>query len=234
MTSPAQSVETLEAELLELQIQKNETARRLRQVQQKHRREQVRTASFNCSPAIQKKAVAVYILSGYDTNLAVTYLKVARACPANADVAQWRMHVEDWFLAHWPPDEIVSLWFPELPDHLWLREKALRFLAEANVVAWIRERNLGKGSAPASGEVWQEHQRQLALQGRSFVDADEDEAELPQLQRAARKFAHALRKRWRVPLRQLRCRDYEFNPQDDLRRVCASNLLGCVLSVSRF
>jgi hypothetical protein len=222
VASVMQSPESLQEQLSALQSERRHLTEQLTLLRQTQRRRDLRAVYAGCPPHAQDMAVAVYILEGFDPAQAVTFLKVNNIVPADEDDRRLIELLESWVLS-WPEDAVTSVAFPITDAQLRMHNDAQRFLAEAATVSWIRQQNAEHGRAPASVDVWNEFQRLLVQRVGGVA---------PLLaKRAARKFAHRLRRRWRINHRMLRCRDYEVDFPADLKRVRPSASY-CVTAVS--
>lgn len=202
------TVEALEKQLTELQAEAAMVGRRVRCRQQQRRRTAMRDSMLSCAPNLLRTAVAIFIVTSGDMTLAATFLETRRRIDAD-----FRGLIQTSFDS-WPARSVAE--FPNSPSQKKLYDRAMCFKAEAETVAWIRTQNVEKEIAPQAQEVYDHYLELLA-----------DESKLKQraagkLNRAARKFASLLRKRWSLKFRTLPEQDCD-SPAECLRKACASD-----------
>jgi len=186
----------------------------IRVVRQRVFREKAGPKIPGCSVGESALALAVYVLSGCQARVAALFLQTRLPDIPLGDTTRERL-VEECFLEA-NLDDLAGLFNPSTSCQQRLRKKALLFLAEAGVVAWIGEQNLHHGVAPSSLMAAEEYRRLRTAQG--------DQEEHSPRTRAARKFAVLLRARWHLAFRKLPLRFATFRPEAQLVRVRASDL----------
>ena len=159
-------------------------------------------ARWGLTPRGQRVCLAVWILSKYDTDLAVVYAKHARQ-QRRRKFAEERFPIvppiQEWFL-EMNLDEIADILDSDKPCLLSIREDASRFIAEHQCVAWIGTENFARGRAPDAASVAAEYNRLCASLGLAsrHVLVEAHAGRQVSLNRSGRKFVARFRKRWRV------------------------------------
>lgn len=152
----------------------------------------------------KRLVVATYVLSDYDTELAerVGSHLVEQAFQQGFPTQPLRdpVPVRDWFLSL-PPDQFDPLFLPVTNSDCYLRQQAIKMIAEVQAVRWVRDQNFGRGVAPPACDVAEEYASRMA--------ATEETAQTEVLLQSARsvtkngrrylrKWARAFRQRWGV------------------------------------
>ena len=123
-------------------------------------------------------AIAVYVLSGYDSNAAASYVyQYNTSVDAKALVEQWFLESSDDFLA--------ALCDPGLSDERSVHDAAMRWVSDVRTAQWVSLQNFQTGVAPSSSSMASHH---AGLLGRAA----------PSSGKPVRRWACAFRKNWQI------------------------------------
>ena len=158
-----------------------------------------------------KVAIAVYVLGGYNSDLAEVFVRQKSKRIPNKDEDLGQM-VHDMFLAM-PLNSAVRIEVPESDLDSSIRNTALKFIAEHNTSKFVEKANEEKGVAPSSHDAATEYMRQCERLGvqspstslhRALDDAYVDHRTS---RRQIRKWSQKIRCNWGLGFGALRSRN---------------------------
>jgi hypothetical protein len=191
-----------------------------------HRQEQ-RDKQGGLSAHHAKVAVAVYILGGYNRDLANVFVRLKSKCALTQDEDLGQM-VRDMFLAMLL-ESVVRIEVPETALDVTIRNAALKFIAEHITSKFIEYANEKKGVAPSSHDAAAEYMRQCDILGMQTSSSslrkalDNSYVDPRTSKRRVRKWSQEFRGSWGLGFGALRSRNPL--PQEDIMEKAGSFLL---------
>lgn len=210
---PGNAMETLMEQKRELDAQLKTNRAELKKTKERERAELIASRRlWQLTPALERRALVLFVLANYDASPAVQYLAKAakkRRWPAKSD-GELREVVEAAFIAS-DPEEVAGLADTETPTDPEVMKDALVLLQEWRLSSWVEGVNRERGVAPSTDRVLHRLEEQrLALPEGVRPGARGGSASGP-----ARAWATRWRRRWGGRFGNLRAR--EDVPLEELR-----------------
>lgn len=188
------------------------TKKELKVLMQKQRRAEGRKSRHGLSQFAVQTVLAAYVLCGHDAKLAGVLAKRQRR-PLKGDEEEdpdFPSLVEDLYLDA-SADALLQIHFPTSAFYETTCLAGKKFLAEADVLAWVRSQNFQHGVAPTSLAA--------AAQYAQAISGRHGPQDLVLKPRGARRWVQRWARRWGVRRRKLDSQPTPLPPEIILQKV---------------
>jgi hypothetical protein len=148
------------------------------------------------------------MLSDYDVDLAERVghlLQKQQPKSGRAGVPPASVPVRDWFLSL-DLEEFDAMFLPVTSSDRYLRQLAVKMIAEVRAARWVRDENFKRGVAPSSADAAHMYTRAMQDMGEGSIAEDlsrSADSVTKNGRRTLRKWAGRVRTRWGIASTQL-------------------------------